>query len=317
MLAFVRGPSAWGGGPGEIYVKLLPDGEPVQLTKDNRIKGNPKFSPDGARISYTTTANNNTLDTWIVPVLGGQARPFLANASGLTWIPDNPPSVLFSELTGRGFQMSIVSSTESRIGLRTVYLPPETGMAHRSYLSPDRKQVLLVEMLGGWLPCRLTPFDGSSPGKPVGPAPAQCTDAAWSPDGKWMYFPPIPETDITSGASVSRTGRPSKSPPASPTRKGFISLATGGPSSPRSATDRARCGSTILAASAKSRQKASRFPQPSQPMGRKCFTSCGPGECRASLRVAFGPPIWTQDSGSSCSPIFRCCNTPSPLMASA
>ena len=49
------------------------------------------------------------------------------------------PRVLFSELTGRGGQMSIVSSTESRAEQRTVYMPPETGMAHRSYLSPDRK----------------------------------------------------------------------------------------------------------------------------------------------------------------------------------
>ncbi|MGH9196968.1 MAG: TolB family protein, partial [Acidimicrobiia bacterium] len=62
-------------------------------------------------------------------------------------------------------------------------------MAHRSYLSPDGKQVLLVEMkFSAWMPCRLTPFDGSSQGRTVGPAPAQCTDAAWSPDGTWMYF---------------------------------------------------------------------------------------------------------------------------------
>jgi hypothetical protein len=62
-------------------------------------------------------------------------------------------------------------------------------MTHRSYLSPDRKQVLLAEMAHDtWLPCRLVPFDGSSPGKPVGPAPAQCTDAAWSPDGKFLYL---------------------------------------------------------------------------------------------------------------------------------
>jgi Tol biopolymer transport system component len=84
--------------------------------------------------------------------------------------------------------MSIVSSTESRTEQRTVYMPPENGMAHRSYLSPDRKWTLVIEMADTWLPCRLTPFDGSSPGKPVGPAPAQCTDAAWSPDGNWMYF---------------------------------------------------------------------------------------------------------------------------------
>jgi Tol biopolymer transport system component len=68
-------------------------------------------------------------------------------------------------------------------------MPPESGMAHRSYLSPARTQVLVVEMgfNAAWLPCRLTPFDGSSSGKTVGP-PGQCTDAAWSPDGKWMYF---------------------------------------------------------------------------------------------------------------------------------
>ena len=195
MLAFIRGESTFSG-PGQIYVKLLPDGEPVQLTKDNLVKRSPTFSPDGARIGYTTVADSGlTKDIWIVPVLGGQPQLFLTNAEGLTWIQEpnmvagSPPLVLFAEMTGRGFQQSIVSSTESRTEQRTVYMPPETGMAHRSYLSPDRKQVLLVEMdFNSWLPCRLAPFDGSSSGKPVGPAPAQCTDAAWSPDGKWMYF---------------------------------------------------------------------------------------------------------------------------------
>ena len=86
MLAFIRGESTFCG-PGQIYVKLLPDGEPVQLTHDNLDKMSPKFSPDGARIAYTTLAEDGrTLDTWIVPVLGGQPRLFLTNASGLTWI---------------------------------------------------------------------------------------------------------------------------------------------------------------------------------------------------------------------------------------
>ena len=195
MLAFIRGESTFFG-PGQIYVKLLPDGEPVQLTNDNLAKMSPKFSPDGARIGYSTaSADGQTMDTWIVPVLGGQPRLSLTNAEGLTWIQErntvaaSPPFVLFSELTGRGNQMSIVSSTESRTEQRNVYVPPLDGMAHRSYLSPDRKWVVVIEMDGrSWLPCRLLPFDGSSPGKPVGPAPAHCTDAAWSPDGKWMYF---------------------------------------------------------------------------------------------------------------------------------
>jgi len=108
---------------------------------------------------------------------------------------------LFSELTGVGDQMAIVSSTESRAQHRNVYVPPEVGMAHRSYLSPDRKQVLLAEMdRSSWLPCRSTAFDGSSPGKQVGPVPARCTDAAWSPDGKWMYF----SADVGNGYHIWR-----------------------------------------------------------------------------------------------------------------
>ena len=195
MLAFIRGGSTLFGA-GQIYLKLLPDGEPVPLTNDTLRKMSPKFSPDGTRIAYSTAAaDGQTMDSWIVPVLGGQPRLLLANAEGLTWVPEpngvgaRPPVVLFSEMTGRGVQMSIVTSTESRAGQRTVYLPPEDGMAHRSYLSPDRKWVVVIEMdARSWLSCRLVPFDGSSAGTSVGPAPAQCTDAAWSPDGRWMYF---------------------------------------------------------------------------------------------------------------------------------
>jgi hypothetical protein len=35
-------------------------------------------------------------------------------------------------------------------------------MAHRSYVSPDRKQLLVIEMDGGWRPCRLAPFEGGA-----------------------------------------------------------------------------------------------------------------------------------------------------------
>jgi len=217
MLAFIRGKSTFFG-PGQIYVKLLPDGEPVQLTNDNLVKMSPKFSPDGARIGYSTGIGNSiaapdsaTLDTWIVPVLGGQPRRLLTNAEGLTWSADGAGQlrVLFSELTGRGFQMSVAASTESRTEQRTVYAPSENGMAHRSYLSPDRQQVLVIEMgFNAWLPCRLVPYDGSSPGKPVGPAPAQCTDAAWSPDGKWMYF----SADTGGGVHIWRQRFPDGTP---------------------------------------------------------------------------------------------------------
>jgi serine/threonine protein kinase len=183
ILAFIRGPDTFFG-PGEIYVKMLPEGEPVQLTHDSLAKMSPVFSPDGSRIAYTVAPS---FDTWVVPVLGGEPRRLLANASGLTWIDGQ--HLLFSEIKS-GLHMAVVTAAESRTGQRDIYVPPrERGMAHRSYLSPGRQWVVLAEMdNGGWLPCRLVPFDGTSSGKQVGPPGAGCTSASWSPDGKWMYL---------------------------------------------------------------------------------------------------------------------------------
>jgi eukaryotic-like serine/threonine-protein kinase len=84
--------------------------------------------------------------------------------------------------------MGIVTAMENRSEYRKLYFPQhERAMAHFSYASPDRKWALVVEMDPVWQPCRLIPLDGSSAGRQVGPQ-GQCTSAAWSPDGKWMYF---------------------------------------------------------------------------------------------------------------------------------
>ena len=183
MLAFIRGPSTFYG-PGEIYVKLLPKGEPVALTHDGQVKIDVHFSPDGSRLAYGVIGN---WDTWSVPVLGGEPRMMLPNATGLTWTDDR--HVLFSEIKS-GVHMAVVTSDGSRLGSRDVYVPPrEAGMAHRSSLSPDGKWVLLAEMDNtSWLPCRLVLFDGSSVGNQVGPPGAGCVGVAWSPDGNWMYM---------------------------------------------------------------------------------------------------------------------------------
>ena len=188
MLTFIRGYGTFVS-PGQIYVKILPDGQPVQLTHDNVLKMSPAFSPDGSRIAYTTLdLPPFHWDTSVIPTLGGEPQPLLRNASGLIWT--SPGQVLFSEIKN-GVSMGIVAAQENRIGSRDVYLPEsDPAMAHRSYLSPDGKWVLVVEMDEDhdWLPCRLVPSDGRSPGRHVGPLGGGCTVAAWTPDGKWMYF---------------------------------------------------------------------------------------------------------------------------------
>jgi Tol biopolymer transport system component len=185
MLTYIRGEGTFFG-PGDIYIKMLPNGEPVQLTKDlHTQKMQPQFSPDGTRIAFGTAT---PFDTWEVGVLGGEPRLMFKNASSLSWIEDGK-RLLFSEIKS-GLHMCVVTTDEGRGQSRQVYVPQgERSMAHHSYLSPDGRWVLVVLMnsLGNLTQCRVVPFNGSNEEHLVGPKDAVCTSGAWSPDGKWVY----------------------------------------------------------------------------------------------------------------------------------
>jgi eukaryotic-like serine/threonine-protein kinase len=188
MLSFIRGSNSFMGlmGPGQVYVKLLPGGEPVQLTHDGTFKLAPSFSPDNSSIAYSTMDPWNTLEA---PVLGGSPHILLPNSSSLTWI-EGGKRLLFSELR-EGAHMVVVTTDESRGNSRDVYVPAgKRSMAHHAYLSPDGRRVLIVEMDSreAILPCRLVPFQGTNEVKVVGPPNGSCLAGGWSPDSQWIYL---------------------------------------------------------------------------------------------------------------------------------
>lgn len=190
LVAFLRGPGSFGSSAnaGQIWFKSLPDGELFQLTKTAFRKQTIAFSQDGSRVYFTQLEGPFAWNTYELPLLGGrEPKLFMANATGLSWIGTD--RLLFSTIR-TGIHMNLSTSNTSRTDQRDIYVPPDHlyGMVHRSVLSPDGKWVLLVEMDSGWWKrCRVVPFDGSSPGRLVGPE-GSCTWAKWSPDGEWMYL---------------------------------------------------------------------------------------------------------------------------------
>jgi DNA-binding winged helix-turn-helix (wHTH) protein/Tol biopolymer transport system component len=225
MVAFLRS-DRWFASPDQIYVKLLPDGEPVQLTHDRRQKYGMAFSPDGSRIAYSVVERSIMgWNTYTVSVLGGEPTLLLSNASGLTWLDRS--RYLFSEQDGKGAHMGIVIAGENRSQYRQIYFPPhERSMAHFSFASPDRKWALVAEMDPIWHRCRLIPLDGSSTGREVGPN-GHCMSAAWSPDGRWMYF----GADVTGDHHLWRQRFPGGDPEQithGPTQEDGVAVAADG-----------------------------------------------------------------------------------------
>jgi DNA-binding winged helix-turn-helix (wHTH) protein/Tol biopolymer transport system component len=205
ILAFIRGNSSFMSA-GQIYVKILPDGEARPLTNDARVKYNLAFSSDGSQIAYTVLETTG-FATYTVSVLGGDSHLLLSNAAGLTWLDAH--HFLFSKIHS-GVHLGVVTETVTGDDFRELYFPPhERAMAHYSFASPDRRSALVVEMngQGEWSLCQLISLAGQSPPRPVGPD-GRCTAAGWSPDGSWMYFAAIVQDQSHLWRQRSPNGRP-------------------------------------------------------------------------------------------------------------
>ena len=186
LLAFAAGPS----GRLRIYVRHLAGGRTIALT-DGTLGDEhwPRWSPDGARLSFETGAA-----IYVVPPLGGPAKPLLTRSDPdgpgyLAWSPDGARMAY-----ARGNTIEVVA-TEG--GAPTII--PTTEPPHSLSWSPDGSRLAFVlgnaafayanNAIGNIAPSSIWIVSGS------GGRPTRLTDATslntspvWMPDGKGILF---------------------------------------------------------------------------------------------------------------------------------
>ncbi|TYL39640.1 S9 family peptidase [Natronococcus pandeyae] len=83
-----------------IYVVPVGGGEPRQFTAADGVDGEPRWSPDGTRLAFTSTrGEGDRQQLWILPTTGGEARrvtSVVGGVSGLEWSPDGS-QLLFTQ----------------------------------------------------------------------------------------------------------------------------------------------------------------------------------------------------------------------------
>ena len=183
---------------GDVYVVPAAGGKPVNLTNDSALDTDPAWSPDGARLVYSSDKNSPLLQLWIRDMKRGQARQvtnLTTQPQGASFSPDGRRVVFFNvDGMWRVAQMSVLDVATGAVTKIHDTLPqpgapawaPDGTRVALAGVAPlstrfreGTNQILTISTAGGadeWhAPTPMMGIDSRGGGGP-----------AWSPDGTKM-----------------------------------------------------------------------------------------------------------------------------------
>ncbi|HRH46054.1 MAG TPA: winged helix-turn-helix domain-containing protein, partial [Pyrinomonadaceae bacterium] len=186
------------GSEGDIYVKLVDTGEPMQLTRTKENEQYPVFSPDGKYIAFIRGKYGEPGDLMIIPLIGGTerriARLFSGNYS-ISFSPDGQHiAVIDTENSTDGGQFAVYLINIRTGERRRLTAPSEFKGETTPRFSPDGKSLAFIRIAkdanpntlgtqdmfvvptGGGKPRQIT-FDG-----------VIINSLAWDADSQHIYF---------------------------------------------------------------------------------------------------------------------------------
>jgi Tol biopolymer transport system component len=171
----------------EIYTYDLQRGVATRLTDNANNDWNPRWSPDGRRIAFTSnreSENPYNYDVWVINADGSNPQRFIATGAWdeyAAWSPLNNDELAISTTADNNSEIHYgTGSNLQRVTFNTVrdewptWSPDAKRIAHGNY-QYGQGDIYLTDLSSGtteWL--YGTEGDDNQP--------------AWSPDGRWIVF---------------------------------------------------------------------------------------------------------------------------------
>jgi dipeptidyl aminopeptidase/acylaminoacyl peptidase len=154
-----------------------------QLTFERKGVGSPRFSPDGHTLAFLSPDTAGSMQVWLMPMLGGDARRLTSHRGGVehfSWRPD-----------GQAIAFASADSAAARVGEGAKHLTTFTvgdqDLFLRQAIQPQH--IWLVET-GSGAERRLT--NGGWSLEFVLPPGSSPSELSWSRDGRTIAFAQVP-----------------------------------------------------------------------------------------------------------------------------
>jgi dipeptidyl aminopeptidase/acylaminoacyl peptidase len=148
--------------------------EPRQFTSGVRRDAEPRWSPDGSRLAFVSDRDGETMQLYVMPVAGGEARRLTSRDEDVTqavWSPDGTRLAFVSRVRGDAYGEQDERRRAPRRITRLQYKLEHVGW------TADRPQHLFV-----------VAADGSGEAAQLTTGDCEDVAPAWSPDGSTLAF---------------------------------------------------------------------------------------------------------------------------------
>jgi Tol biopolymer transport system component len=177
----------------EIYVKLVSEGEPRQLTHTGKLNFNPVWSPDGQRIAFVRIISEGETAIFTISAYGEGERKLLSFEWGgerrISWSPDgrflafqdfdkNQPSC------GAAIFLLSLDTLEKR----AVTSPAADHNDQGPAFSPDQHSLAFVRGYGSGCDLYVVPVSGGEPRRLTYGDDLFWTGPTWTEDGREIVF---------------------------------------------------------------------------------------------------------------------------------